>query len=153
MLFIIIVIIIILYYYYYNYCCYGNILFQLSGSCDASVVSSLYVGDFKKVFCINRLVWGKLPGFCWWPGAIISYASNDSGQEAKEKTTVNNKQKTRETPSAEDSQHGSEVTSVWVKWFGENQLSLVIKSNQGVVCMCTVCVCDVLGIHGQIGSP
>ena len=49
---------------------------------------------------ISTLVWGKLKGFDWWPGRISSHVEI----------------------GGMDSQ-GSEA--LWVKWFGENQVSEV----------------------------
>ena len=50
---------------------------------------------------ISTLVWGKLKGFDWWPGRISSHV---------------------EIGGLEPLPDGS----LWVKWFGENQVSEVI---------------------------
>ena len=49
---------------------------------------------------ISTLVWGKLKGFDWWPGRISSHVEI-GGSEALANGTL------------------------WVKWFGENQVSEV----------------------------
>ena len=54
----------------------------------------------------GQLIWGRLKGYDWWPGLVVSY------MEA---------QKAPPSPS-----------NHWVKWFGDNKFSLVciiISSN------------------------
>lgn len=51
---------------------------------------------------ISTLVWGKLKGFDWWPGRISSHI---------------------EIGGSEPHPDGS----LWVKWFGENQVSEVMN--------------------------
>ena len=56
-------------------------------------------------FPISTLVWGKLKGFDWWPGRISSHV---------------------EIGGLEPLPDGS----LWVKWFGENQVSEVIQNKE-----------------------
>jgi len=49
---------------------------------------------------ISSLVWGKLKGFDWWPGRISSHVEI-GGMEPQDSGAL------------------------WVKWFGENQVSEV----------------------------
>ena len=56
------------------------------------------------------MVWGKLPGYNWWPGNVISYdvigGLNDEKEEKEEEESSSN-------------------VRAWVKWYGETQLSKV----------------------------
>ena len=81
--------------------------------------SAVNMVEFKKVFCINRLVWGKLHGYSWWPGYIVTYEKN----KENEKVPADKQQKQQQ--QSDEGQQGSEVTGVWIKWYGENQLSSV----------------------------
>ena len=74
------------------------------------VVRTLNLEKFKETYCIGRLVWGKLPQYDWWPGYIISY-----GEKPRDKREPNDKQETDQSDSIQ----------VCIKWFGENQLSMV----------------------------
>ena len=56
-------------------------------------------------FPIGTMVWGKLPGYSWWPGTVISYDSIGGIKEQDE-----------------DGEPGARA---WIKWFGETQLSKV----------------------------
>ena len=90
------------------------------------------------MFCINRLVWGKLPGYSWWPGAIISHEKAkelDQDMMAATEGDKMNKDSLERSP-------GSEVTSAWIKWFGENQLSLVSHVFVYIFLLC--CFVDLL---------
>ena len=51
---------------------------------------------------ISTLVWGKLKGFDWWPGRISSHVEIGGSEPLSDGT-------------------------LWVKWFGENQVSEVIE--------------------------
>ena len=51
---------------------------------------------------ISTLVWGKLKGFDWWPGRISSHVEIGGSEPLPDGT-------------------------LWVKWFGENQVSEVIQ--------------------------
>lgn len=59
---------------------------------------------------IGSLVWGKLPGYDWWPGCVVSYDKRSSGlddnNESDEEEDITNE-------------------AAWVKWYGDNQLSQV----------------------------
>ena len=70
-------------------------------------------------FPIGCLVWGKIPGYDWWPGYIISYDKKDpeKGDEEEEDD---------EEEEEEEEGRGSNDVA-WVKWFGDNQLSQVLK--------------------------
>lgn len=52
-------------------------------------------------FVFGQLIWGRLKGYDWWPGCVVSY---------------NEAQKAPPSPSTH-----------WVKWFGDNKLSMVCK--------------------------
>ena len=60
-------------------------------------------------------MWGKLPGYDWWPGVLLSYSDSTNGvkKEAEE--------------LSDDECDGGVVVRVWVKWYGDNQLSQVMK--------------------------
>ena len=95
--------------------------------------NSFNLERFKEVFCIGRLVWGKLPGYHWWPGYIFSYE--------KEGRRIN---KDPDDIVVMDRCGG---VTVWVKWFGETQLSLVSEHisiylyyKVRIVCL-SVCPC------------
>ena len=51
---------------------------------------------------ISTLVWGKLKGFDWWPGRISSHIEIGGSEPLPDDT-------------------------LWVKWFGENQVSEVCR--------------------------
>lgn len=50
-------------------------------------------------FVFGQLIWGRLKGYDWWPGCVVSY---------------NEAQKAPPSPSTH-----------WVKWFGDNKLSML----------------------------
>ena len=54
---------------------------------------------------MGSMVWGKLPGYDWWPGLIISYS--------------------REEGETRGDGEGDGGMQVWVKWYGESNLSAV----------------------------
>lgn len=56
---------------------------------------------------IGSMVWGRLQGYDWWPGMVISYCKEREGDTA-----------------GEGEGEGSGM-QVWVKWYGENNLSQV----------------------------
>jgi len=64
---------------------------------------------------ISTLVWGKLKGFDWWPGRISSHVEI-GGMEPQDSGAL------------------------WVKWFGENQVSEVhiVELNCKILLACTV---------------
>ena len=53
-------------------------------------------------YLIGQLIWGRLKGFDWWPGRVIS---NIEAQKS---------------PAVEG--------SYWIKWFGDNKISMVCYS-------------------------
>lgn len=62
--------------------------------------------SLEENFCIGTMVWGKLPGYCWWPGAVISYSGPEGERD-------------------DEGSPGESNFQAWVKWFGETQLSRV----------------------------
>ena len=62
---------------------------------------------------IGTMVWGKLPGYDWWPGVVLSYSDGTNGT----------KKDTDEL--SDDETESNSVVRVWVKWYGDNQLSQV----------------------------
>ena len=67
---------------------------------------SLTKEAFELEFPIGSMVWGKLPGYNWWPGNVISYDASEGIKEEEE-----------EEPSSN--------VRAWIKWYGETQLSKV----------------------------
>lgn len=66
---------------------------------------------------MGSLIWGKLPGYDWWPGNVMSYGKKDkTGMEADDK---------EEDDDEEEEEEEEEVEIAWVKWYGDNQLSQV----------------------------
>ena len=64
---------------------------------------------------IGRMMWGKLPGYDWWPGCVIS--CNEGKLAARQ-----------EMDDLEEGEAENEKgTKVWIKWYGENQLSQVSR--------------------------
>ena len=59
--------------------------------------------DLHKSFPLGMMTWGKLPGYNWWPGSVISYDEGGGGVGGE---------------------RGGEP-QVWIKWYGDNQLSQV----------------------------
>lgn len=70
------------------------------------------------MFPIGRMVWAKLPTWCWWPGYIYSYGGEGSKKEQQEKLMA----------ELEDQEKEEEEQKIWVSWYGEKQLSLVSSS-------------------------
>ncbi|XP_046861377.1 DNA (cytosine-5)-methyltransferase 3A-like isoform X2 [Xenia sp. Carnegie-2017] len=58
--------------------------------------------NLKEKFPSGQLIWGKLKGFDWWPGIVV-----DVGASASLENHIN---------------------EVWVKWFGDNKFSKLIKN-------------------------
>jgi len=52
-------------------------------------------------FAIGQLVWGRLKGYDWWPGRLVSYIE------------------AQKTPPS--------TNNHWIRWFGDNKFSLVCK--------------------------
>ena len=70
------------------------------------------MSEVQKMFPIGRMVWAKLPTWCWWPGHIYSY-----GKEGMKKERVD----------PEDLDKDDDQQKIWVSWYGEKQLSLVSR--------------------------
>ena len=66
----------------------------------------LTLEDLHERFPVGAMVWGKLPGYDWWPGSVISYDEGGGGGGGG----------------------GGVEPQVWIKWYGDNQLSQV-RSN------------------------
>ena len=72
----------------------------------------------EKKYPIGTMIWGKLPGYDWWPGVLLSYSDGTSGGAKKDAST-------EEQQLSDDEDSSSNVVRVWVKWYGDNQLSQV----------------------------
>ena len=83
----------------------------------------------------GSLVVGKLPGYDWWPGMVMY---QDSTTE-KEKEDENDCEKDEE----EEPEPGVQV---WVKWFGDNQLSKVYKLSSFVQLVLVLYCCSCLSV-------
>ena len=77
----------------------------------------------KKLHPIGSMVWGKLPGYDWWPGAIVSYCGD------KERDGDRDSDRDRDGGDAGEGEeeNGNRGLQLWVKWYGENNLSKVIS--------------------------
>ena len=67
---------------------------------------------------IGRMMWGKLLGYDWWPGLIVSH-SREEPRRGKVESTQD------EEGDVESNEGGGKV---WLKWFGEKQLSNVSQT-------------------------
>ena len=67
------------------------------------------------IYVAGTMVWGKLPGYDWWPGILLSYSDDTNGIK-----------KDGEELSDDESESNNSVR-VWVRWYGDNQLSQVRK--------------------------
>ena len=80
--------------------------------------------QIEKKYPIGTMIWGKLPGYDWWPGVVLSYSdgatSSGGGGAKKEPTSA-----TEEQQLSDDEESSCNVVRVWVKWYGDNQLSQV----------------------------
>uniref|UniRef100_A0A8B9LGW5 DNA (cytosine-5-)-methyltransferase 3 alpha b n=1 Tax=Astyanax mexicanus TaxID=7994 RepID=A0A8B9LGW5_ASTMX len=61
-------------------------------------------------FGIGELVWGKLRGFSWWPGRIVSWWMTGRSRAAE--------------------------GTRWVKWFGDGKFSVVAMCELSLLCLC-----------------
>ena len=79
--------------------------------------------QIEKKYPIGTMIWGKLPGYDWWPGVLLSYSDGSGvaggGGGGKKETT------TEEQQLSDDEESSCNVVRVWVKWYGDNQLSQV----------------------------
>ncbi|KAM7435199.1 hypothetical protein ABFA07_014862 [Porites harrisoni] len=71
---------------------------------DASASDEIIVSDQEPVeeFAIGQLVWGRLKGYDWWPGRLVSYIE------------------AQKTPPS--------TNNHWIRWFGDNKFSLLPES-------------------------
>lgn len=92
---------------------------------EAAEVEAAEVEAMKKLqdsFPIGRMMWGKLLGYDWWPGLIVSHSREEPRRGAKTGAKTEGTQD-EEGEDEEESKEG--VGKVWLKWFGEKQLSNV----------------------------
>ena len=75
----------------------------------------------KQPLPVGSMVWGKLPGYNMWPGLLISYEKQKDKPLAMEE---------EECDDDEDERKAEDDVEVWIKWFGDNQLSQVCSSRQ-----------------------
>lgn len=81
-----------------------------------TLVSDTEVEAMKKLqdrYPIGRMMWGKLLGYDWWPGLIVSHSREEPRRGKVERS------------QDEEEGESSEGGKVWLKWFGEKQLSNV----------------------------
>ena len=74
----------------------------------------------KQPFPVGSMVWGKLPGYDMWPGLLISYEKRKDKPLAMEEE--------EECDDDEDESKAEDDVEVWIRWFGDNQLSQVYAS-------------------------
>lgn len=76
----------------------------------ASSSSSFFPQQDNKGFGIGELVWGKIKGFSWWPGIVVTWRATGKRQAS----------------------HGMR----WLQWFGDGKFSEVSaeKSPKGTNC-------------------
>ena len=72
---------------------------------------------------MGTIVWGKLPGYDWWPGVTVSYSRGEK----------DDKEGGSEVHGGSEVQGGEREVQVWVKWLGENNLSQVSTPDNFVV--------------------
>jgi hypothetical protein len=86
--------------------------------------------QLEKKYPIGTMIWGKLPGYDWWPGVLLSYSDGSTsggGSGAKKESAA---AATEEQQLSDDEESSCNVIRVWVKWYGDNQLSQVRKYSQ-----------------------
>ena len=78
--------------------------------------------QIEKRYPIGTMIWGKLPGYDWWPGVLLSYSdgTTSNGGAKKEPAAA-----AEEQQLSDDEESSCNVVRVWVKWYGDNQLSQV----------------------------
>lgn len=82
--------------------------------------------QIEKKYPIGTMIWGKLPGYDWWPGVLLSYSDGSSvagGSGGAKKEAAMEEQQL-----SDDEESSCNVIRVWVKWYGDNQLSQVSYS-------------------------
>lgn len=67
--------------------------------------SSLFPSQDNKGFGIGELVWGKIKGFSWWPGIVVTWRATGKRQAT----------------------HGMR----WLQWFGDGKFSEVRIEEEG----------------------
>lgn len=78
----------------------------------------------KQPFPVGSLVWGKLPGYDMWPGLLISY------EKCKDKPLAMDEEE--ECDDDEECKADDDI-EVWIRWFGDNQLSQVcVRADENV---------------------
>ena len=78
--------------------------------------------QIEKKYPIGTMIWGKLPGYDWWPGVLLSYSDGSTnGSGAKKEAAA----AAEEQQLSDDEDSSCNVVRVWVKWYGDNQLSQV----------------------------
>ena len=89
---------------------------------------------------MGTIVWGKLPGYEWWPGVVISYTR---GKERDSRGRGGGGE-------GGEGEEDEKEMQVWVKWYGESNLSqvsaiiscAVSREKCGVQQACVVKPCD-----------
>lgn len=84
-----------------------------------SSVADPGIGATKQPLPVGSMVWGKLPGYDMWPGLVISYDKRKEKPQATEEEEDGNEEE------EEHNRETEEDVEVWIKWFGDNQLSQV----------------------------
>ena len=88
--------------------------------------------QIEKKYPIGTMIWGKLPGYDWWPGVLLSYSdgttSNGGGGAKKELAAA-----VEEQQLSDDEESSCNVIRVWVKWYGDNQLSQVSSLKKAMI--------------------
>lgn len=86
-------------------------------------------------FPIGTMTWGKLLGYDWWPGCVISHDEGGKGKKEEEEGGGSMEEEPSSGPQ------------FWIKWFGDNQLSQVIKLSTCLQARCIwiwICIEDLL---------
>ena len=82
--------------------------------------------QIEKKYPIGTMIWGKLPGYDWWPGVLLSYSDGSSAAGAGAKKEAAGAMEDQQL--SDDEESSCDVVRVWVKWYGDNQLSQVSLS-------------------------
>ena len=110
------------------------------GGCGSDVC-----GGARERFPLGMMVWGKLQSYNWWPGVVISHSSKgtrplmaepkDKPNQVPEVSSLTCEveggggggggQGSPEGTAPAEPGQGSSEPQLWVKWFGDNQLSQV----------------------------
>ncbi len=76
-------------------------------------ISSPTAKTIIKLFPIGTFVWGKLPGYDWWPGCVVSYDK----KEIEKFTEEMDEDEEDITGSSEDDGGNCSDEVAWVKWY------------------------------------